>query len=119
MPHETDEAVKAILDMLPTEHEGQEKRQYALTRRDGEFMLSLIKLAIMNQGCSIGLSEQQMEALKNIPAKNISAMNDMVKERKNLLNALGALSLLLLAGMGKVLFSAFEWKKIWKFMTGA
>ncbi len=115
-----DDGLKAILGLLPSENEGQQKRQHSLTRRDGEVMVHMIR-HIMGQSqhvCMIGLSVKQMEAYRNIPAPHVEALDDMVKERKKLLNVMGVMTFGILAFIGKVLFEKIDWHAISKLLFG-
>ena len=111
-------SLKVILDSLPEEHEGPQRRKHALTKKDAELIADMIRLAVSNQGCSIGLTPGQMAALKGIPPHTLNEMQEMVKERKRLLNALGAMTLAAMAFIGKWIFEKVEWHKVWLFVTG-
>ena len=113
-----DVSLKIILDSLPEEHDGPQRRKHALTKKDAELMADMIRLAVINQGCSIGLSPEQMGAIKGIPAETFGEIKEMVRERRRLLNALGALTLAILAFVGKWIFEKVEWSKVWLFMSG-
>ncbi len=119
MPDATlDANLKMIIDMLPNTPDGMEHRKYALTRSDGHVIANMIKVAASNQGCSIGLSQKQMEAIRNIPAHTFTELNDMAKERKRLLNALGVMTLAVLGFVGQQLFTKIDWRRVWHFITG-
>jgi len=111
-----DTSLEIILDTLPTEHEGPHRRKNSLTRADGLVMINMIKVITSHQGCSIGLSERQCEAIRKTPAKAFDDINDMVKERKKLFNALGVMTLAILGFVGQQLFTKIDWAKIWKFI---
>jgi hypothetical protein len=110
-------SLKIILNLLPEEHEGQQRRQNALTRSDGHVIIAIVKEITSHQGCSIGLSARQCEAIRNTPAKNFEEMNDMVKERRRLIYALGTITLAILGFIGQQLFTKIHWGKIWESIT--
>lgn len=114
---EFDQELDLILATLPEHHEGEQQRQFSLTRRDGEVVASMIRLSSKHQGCAIGLNIRQAEAIRNTPATNLTAINDIVKERKKLLQALGVMTLGVLGFIGQMLFTKIDWAKIWKFIT--
>lgn len=113
-----DANLEMIIEMLPADREGAERRKHSLTRDDGVVIANMIKIAAANQGCSIGLTQKQMEAIRNIPAHTFTEMNDIVKERKRLLNALGAVTLSVLAFIGHQLFTRIDWRRLGHFITG-
>lgn len=113
-----DNSLQMIIDMLPETPDGHEQRQYALTRNDGNVIANMIKIAADNQGCSIGLTHRQMEAIRSIPAQTFTELNDMAKERKKLLNALGVMTLTVLGFIGQQLFTKIDWRKIWHTIIG-
>jgi hypothetical protein len=110
--NDLDRSLKMLLETLPEETETPHKRRNALTRQDAALIASMIKIAMNNQGCSIGLDAHQIAALKNTPADIIESMAGMVRERKQLLNAVGAATLAILAWLGKILFDSIDWHKI-------
>lgn len=114
-----DENVQMVLDMLP-EHDGTEnRRKHSLTKADGVWIAHLVKAATHNQGCSIGLTEEQAMAIKSIPASNLVAINGMVKERRKILRWLGAVAIgfasavgTFLYYVGKMIVSDIDWGKL-------
>lgn len=114
---ELDESLELILDLLPDEHTDSQTRKHSLTKADGVVMISMIKIITAHQGCSIGLSVKQAEAIRNTPAKAFEDINDIVKERKHLLNALGVMTLAVLGFIGQQLFTKIEWHRIWANIT--
>ena len=117
MISDLDISLQAILDTLPDEHVGQQRRKNSLTYSDGLVMVNMIKVITAHQGCSIGLTERQCESIRKTPAKTFDDMNDMVKERKRLLNALGVMTLAVLGFIGQQLFTKIHWSKIWESIT--
>lgn len=114
---ELDDSLKAILDTLPEDHVGPQRRKNSLTRSDGTVLISMIKIITAHQGCSIGLSVKQAEAIRNTPASTYHDIGDMVRERKRLLNALGVMTLAVLGFIGQQLFTKVDWHKIWAYIT--
>lgn len=118
---ELDDSLEVILNLLPEEHEGQQRRQNALTRSDGHVIIAIVKEITSHQGCSIGLSQKQCEAIRNTPAKSFNEMNDMVKERRRLIYALGTMTLAVFGFIGQQLFTKINWTnvghKVWEFFT--
>lgn len=110
---ELDASLRIILDSLPDDHDGPFRRKHALTKSDAVTIAEMIRVAVANQGCSIGLTATQIEGLKDL---DISAVGDMVQERKKLLNALGALTLTALAGLGSILFTNIDWHRVGQFL---
>jgi len=110
--------LEMLVESLPAEHDQPNKRANVLTRADAAIIAGMIKIAMSNQGCSIGLDSQQIAALKGTPAETLQAMSGIVKERKQLLNAIGGLTLAILAWLGKLFFEAIDWAKITTFFKG-
>ena len=109
--------INVILSMLPDSKEGQEKRSCSLTKRDGEILAEMIRLAVASQACSLGLTEAQAMALKELPPENIRAIASIVKERRRVLAAIGTLvmAILVAVGTGAVNAMDFSWiKKLFK-----
>ena len=115
---ELDARLQIILDSLPPETDGQTKRKHALTRSDVIIISNMIKVAVTNQGCSIGLTERQMSAIRDIPPGTFRDMKDMVKERRWALNALGLMTLAILGWFGKWIFEKINWVYLWHVLTG-
>lgn len=117
MSHEElDESLDLILDSLPEEHEGANRRKHCLTKSDAELIAKMIRVAMHNQGCSIGITQQQAVALAEIPAGNFRAMNDMVRERRKILSAIGLITVSALGWLGTTLFNAVPWRKLWEWV---
>ena len=110
-----DASLTVILNSLPEEHDGPQRRKHSLTKEDAVLIANMIKIAVNNQGCSIGLSEQQMAAIKDIPPSMFRDIKDMVKERRRALNALGLMTLAILGWLGKWIFETIDWSKVWNF----
>jgi len=115
---ELDASLEIILDSLPQDLPGQTQRKHALTRSDAVLISNMIKVAVQNQGCSIGLTDQQMSAIRDIPPHTFRDMKDMVKERRRALNALGLMTLAVLGWFGKWIFEAIDWVGLWRIITG-
>jgi hypothetical protein len=115
-----DASLQIILDSLPPDSgvPGQRHRQHALTRSDALLISNMIKVAVQNQGCSIGLTDDQMLAIRGIPAGTFRDVKDMVKERRKILNALGLMTLAVLGWLGKWIFEKIDWVHVWQIMTG-
>lgn len=107
---ELDASLEILLDTLPEEHEGPQRRKYALTKHDAKLIANMIQVSISNQGCSIGLTDGQMQAIKEITPGTFRELKDMVKERRRALNALGLMTLAVLGWLGKWIFEAIDWK---------
>jgi galactokinase len=110
---ELDASLEILLDTLPDEHEGPQRRKYSLTRHDAKLIANMIQVAVTNQGCSIGLTTQQMAAIKDIAPGTFRDMRDMVKERRRVLNAIGLMTLGILGWLGKWIFETVDWHKVW------
>lgn len=110
---ELDASLMILLDTLPDEHEGPQRRKYALTKHDAELISKMIKVAAQNQGCSIGLTSQQMAAIKDVAPGTFREIREIVKERRRVLNAIGLMTLAVLGWIGKLIFEAVDWSKVW------
>jgi len=110
---ELDASLEILLETLPEEHEGNRRSKYSLTKHDAKLIANMIQVGVNNQGCSIGLTEQQMAAIKEIPHGMFRDMRDIVKERRRVLNAIGLMTLAVLGWLGKLIFEGIDWHKFW------
>jgi len=110
---ELDSSLEILLNSLPEEHEGPMRRRHSLTKYDAELIANMIKVAVQNQGCSIGLTSGQMEAIKEITPNTFREIKGIVKERRRVLNAIGLMTLAVLGWLGKWVFETIDWHKVW------
>lgn len=113
-----DASLEIILDSLPPESKDQQHRKHALTRGDALLISNMIKVAVQNQGCSIGLTQDQMSAIRSIPAGTFRDVKEMVKERRRFLNAVGLATLTILGWVGMWIFEKIDWVHLWRVLTG-
>ncbi len=113
LTQDLDENTRLLLETLPDGDDGApHRRQQALTRKDGEWIVRVMKIAMSNQGCSIGLDARQIAAIKGTPAHTFEAMNEIVKERRRILATIGLITVTIIGWIAKVVFEAVDWHRV-------
>ena len=113
------EKIQNMLDELPDTPLSNTKREYALSKKDARWLANLVLVVSEHQGCAIGLTTEQIDAIRNTPAHTLRAMKDMEAERNKALKALGVITLALLGGIGKLIFDTVNWTRVWQGLVTA
>lgn len=98
-----DQSVGLILDALPEYYDPEGRKVHALTRRDGELIASMIKLATQHTEC------------KTFTCEQAAAVVRMVDERKKILALVGAAAITVFGYIGQKVLDAIDpgiWKRI-------
>lgn len=108
--HINKDDLEQILQLLPEDREGKERRKYSLTRDDVTILMSLMQMMQPQHSCIL-LDTEQSNALASLDAESIRDISVMVKERRRLLRLVGLMVLAVLGYVGKAALAAmdFNW----------